>query len=40
VSSTLADLTDTIKDYKAKARIGNSDFPGVGIGVIIRDISN
>jgi hypothetical protein len=40
VSSTLGDLSSVLKEYKAKAMVGNVDFPGIGIGVVIRDISN
>jgi len=34
------DLKSLLKDYQRKAMVGNADFPGVGIGVVIRDISN
>jgi hypothetical protein len=40
VSSTLRDLQSVLKEYKAKAMVGNSDFPSVGIGVVIRDLSS
>lgn len=38
VSSTSNDLNNTLKDWQRRAAVGNSDFPGVGIGVLIRDI--
>ncbi len=34
------DLRSLLKEYQRKAMVGNADFPGVGIGVIIRDLSN
>lgn len=40
VAYTRADLQKTLKEYQRKAVAGNSDFQGVGIGVVIRDISS
>lgn len=38
VSHTREDLTRTLKEFQRKAAVGDSNFPGVGIGVIVRDL--
>ena len=40
VSHTRDDLTKTLKEFQRKAAVGDSNFPGVGIGVLIRDIQS
>jgi len=40
ITHTRDELRTTLKEFQRKSLVGSADFPGVGIGVVVRDIQN